>query len=256
MTVFSTENYLPGSRFAAMANASVMIPDIWSVAHNQAGLGYLSNTQFSFHYENKFMIPQYGLNAVALVVPTKSGTLGFSFTYFGYSKYHEMKTSLAYGKLFGEKFSAGIQLNYHNVFISDDYGKSSAISVEGGILFRPIKDLYIGAHVFNPSRSKFNTSEGSEYLPTTFRFGLGYHAMKKIWLALETEKETNLPAVMKLGLEVETLEHLYLRAGLATNPFLSSFGIGYRIAGFQADLAFSFHPQLGFTPHVTLNYRF
>jgi hypothetical protein len=94
-----------------MANASVMIPDIWSVAHNQAGLGFLSNTQFSFHYENKFMIPQYGLNALALAIPTRSGTLGFSFYYFGYSKYHEMKSSLAYGKRFGENFSQSLGLD-------------------------------------------------------------------------------------------------------------------------------------------------
>jgi hypothetical protein len=85
---------------------------------------------------------------------------------------------------------------------------------------------------------------------------LGYHALQKIWISMETEKETNLPAIWKLGLEVETLEHLFLRAGLATNPFLSSFGIGYRLGGFQADIAFSFHPQLGFTPHVSLNYSF
>lgn len=256
MAGFSTENYLSGSRFAAMANASVMIPDIWSVSHNQAGLGYLTNLQFSFHYENKFMVPQYGLNAIAVAIPTNPGTLGFSLSYFGYSKYHEIKTSLAYGKLFGDKFSAGIQLNYHNIFISDEYGRSSAISVEGGIMFRPIRDLYIGVHVFNPSRAKFNTIGGNEYLPTIFRFGLGYHIMQKIWVALESQKETNLPAIWKLGLEVETLEHLFLRAGISSASLQGSFGIGYQIGGIRADLAFSFHPQMGFTPHVSFIYGF
>ena len=100
----SAENYLPGSRFAAMANATVMIPDIWSVSHNQAGLAYLQKINISIDYENRFIVPEFGLKAVAVSIPTKPGSFGFSFIYFGYSKYHETKTGLAYSKLFGNKF--------------------------------------------------------------------------------------------------------------------------------------------------------
>ena len=252
--VKAIDNYLPGSRFAAMANTSVMIPDIWSTFHNQAGLAYLNRINFSFHYENKFIVPEFGLKAVAVSFPTKPGAFGLSFSYFGYSKYHETKTGLAYSKLFGSKFSAGVQLNYHTVYISDHYGKSYAISVEGGIMFRPMEDLYFGAHIFNPSRSKFNTPDGDEYIPVSFRFGVGYHLMNRIMLAVETQKETNLSPVWKLGIEFEALDHFYLRGGLSSNPTNGSFGIGYEIVGLRADLAFSYHPQLGFSPHFTFTY--
>ena len=252
--VYSADNYLPGSRFAAMAMASVMIPDIWSVSHNQAGLAYLKEINFSVHHENKFVVPQYGLNALAFSIPTKPGSFGGSFYYFGYSKYHEIKTGLAYSKLFGEKFSAGVQINYHSVYISEHYGRSSALSVEGGIMAQPIENLFIGAHIFNPSRSKYNTPDGEEFLPVTFRLGIGYYLIDRIWIGLETQKETNFNAVWKIGLEIEAINHLFLRGGLGTDPILNTFGIGYEILGLRGDLAFSFHPQLGFTPHFTLTY--
>lgn len=256
LNVGATDNYLPGSRFAAMANASVMLPDIWSTFHNQAGLAYLNRINFSFHYENRFIVPEFGLKAVALSIPTKPGAFGLSFSYFGYSKYHETKTGLAYSKLFGTKFSAGVQINYHTVFISEQYGKSYAISVEGGIMYQPVENLFIGAHIFNPSRSKFNTPDGDEFLPVSFRFGAGYRLINKIMLAFEAQKESDLPPLWKLGIEFEALDNLYLRGGLGSYPTSGSFGIGYEIVGLRADIAFSFHPQLGFSPHFTFTYAF
>ncbi len=121
-------------------------------------------------------------------------------------------------------------------------------------MFRPMKDLYFGAHIFNPSRSKFNTPDGDEYLPVSFRFGVGYHLMNSVMLAVETQKETNLHPVWKLGIEFEALDHFFLRGGLSSNPTNGSFGIGYEIIGLRADLAFSYHPQLGFSPHFTFTY--
>ncbi len=239
-----------------MANASVMMADIWSVSHNQAGLAFLNNTQFSVHYENKFIVPQYGLNAVALAIPTKSGTMGLSFYYFGYLKYHETKTGLSYGRMFGKKVSAGVQLNYHSIYISEEYGRSSALSVEGGLMIRPVKNLVIGTHIFNPSRSGFNSPEGKEILPVIFRFGAGYTFLDIITLNMETEKQSDLKAIWKIGAEVEAVNHLFLRAGMSSDPLISTFGLGYEAVGVRGDLAFSFHPQLGFTPHFTLSYVF
>ena len=81
------DNYLLGARFAAMGNASVMIPDLWSLSHNQAGLGWGRSTSAGFHFENKFVIPQYSLSAAGIAIPVKPGTLGVMIYYFGYSKY-------------------------------------------------------------------------------------------------------------------------------------------------------------------------
>jgi len=254
--VYATQdNYPLGSRFAAMRNTSVMLPDLWSVSHNQAGLGWIQNLSIGFHHENKFIIPEYALQSLAIAIPTKPGTIGLNYSYFGYSKYHESKVGLSFGRVFGEYIAAGIQLDYLNTFIAEEYGNQGNLAIEGGIMAKPVDFLYIGAHVFNPTRTKISTYD-EEPVPTIIRVGVGVQLFEMVFLGIETEKELDHKPINKAGIEVEPVNNLFLRAGISTNPTQTSFGIGYSLKGFRADLAFTVHQQLGLTPHFTLMYAF
>ena len=83
----SNDNYPVGSRAAAMSNVGVMCPDFWSVWHNQAGLGFYPHLSAGFHHENRFLIPEFALNAVGLTLPAAGGTFGISWSHFGSSLY-------------------------------------------------------------------------------------------------------------------------------------------------------------------------
>jgi len=251
----SHDNYPLGSRFAAMRNASVMLPDLWSVSHNQAGLGWIKNLSVGFHHENKFIIPEYALQSLALAVPTRPGTIGLNYSYFGYSKYHESKIGLSFGRAFGEFFAAGIQLDYLNTFIAEEYGNQGTLAIEGGIIGKPLDFLYIGAHVFNPTRTTISNYD-DEPVPTIIRVGIGVQLFEMVFLGIETEKELDHKPINKAGIEFEPVNNLFLRAGISANPTQSSFGIGYALKGFRADIAFTVHQQLGLTPHFTLIYAF
>ncbi|UCG27547.1 MAG: hypothetical protein JSV24_11330 [Bacteroidales bacterium] len=251
----ANDNYPLGSRSAGMRNATVMLPDFWSVSHNQAGLGWIRNIGIGFHHENKFIVPEYGLQSLAVVIPTKPGTLGFNYSYFGYSKYHESKVGLSFGRAFGNSVAAGIQMNYMSTFITEEYGSQGNLTVEGGIIAKPFDFLYIGAHVFNPTRTKISSYD-EEPVPTIFRVGLGVQLLEKVFIGLETEKELDHKPINKAGIEFEPLTNLFLRAGISTNPTQTSFGMGYEFKGFRADIAFTVHQQLGLTPHFTLMYSF
>ncbi len=149
-------NFPIGSRAAALANAYVMESDIWSVYHNQAGLGFYPHFAIGFHHENKFVIKEYALHALAITLPTKPGTIGLSYRYFGYAKYNESKVGLGFGRQFGNGFAAGLQLNLHHTYLEGEFGNRNALTVEGGIQYKPANNLVIGAHVFNPTRSKIS----------------------------------------------------------------------------------------------------
>ncbi len=97
-----------GARSTAMGNASVTLYDIWSTNNNQAGLGFIKQTQVSTSYENRFLIKELGLAAGTVVLPIKAGTFGLSINHFGYTNYNQTKYGLAFGKAFGENISAGI----------------------------------------------------------------------------------------------------------------------------------------------------
>ena len=253
--ISANENYPLGSRAAAMGNASVAVSDIWSVHHNQAGLASLFAVQAGFHHENKFMVPEFGLQALAVAVPARPGTIGLSYTYFGFSKYNESKVGLAFGRKFSERISAGLQVNYLYTYIADDYGDTGNITVEGGFIIQPVDGLFVAAHVYNPTGTTIRTYY-DEPVPTILRFGIAGYLGDRILAAVETEKEIDHEPVFKAGLEAGVVGSLYLRTGIISRPVQGSFGLGYKFGGLNADIAFTNHRLLGFTPHFSISYVF
>jgi hypothetical protein len=253
VALFPNENYSLGSRSAAMGNASVMISDLWSVHHNQAGLASLSSVQAGFHYDNKFLVQELGVHALALAMPARPGTIALSYTYFGFSQYNETKAGLAFGRMFGPGISAGIRINYLHTYIASDYGKSGYATVEGGIITRPAEGVFIGAHIYNPFRPR-NVLCNGERMPLIFRGGIAVMVGDNVMTSLEIQHETNRRAVFRSGLEIGVQGPLFLRAGINSNPVQSSFGFGYVYGRLAADLAFTFHQLLGYSPHITVSY--
>jgi hypothetical protein len=250
-SLLAQENFPIGSRASALSNAVVMESDIWSVYHNQAGLGDYHKFSLGFHHENKYVIKEAALHALALAVPVKSGAFGFSYTYFGYPKYNESKMGVAFGKSFGDKFSAGVQMNYHYIYIDGDFETRHAVTVEGGIQYKPIETVRIGIHVFNPTRSHLSPV-ASDTLITTLRAGISYSPVEKLWMSVETEKSLNYKLRIKSGIEYEIINGLFLRTGIITQPVQNSFGIGFNYTRISADVAFSHNQTLGFMPHFSI----
>jgi len=255
--LFAADNYPVGARSAGLANASVTFSDVWSSFHNQAGLAFLKNTEAGAYFENKFFLSDLSVKGFSLGIPTtKAGTFALSATLFGGSLYNEKKAGIGYAKKLGEKFSAGVQLDYLSTFIAEDYGSRSSFVVEAGLLAEPVKNLKIGIHIFNPNRAKL-AEYADERIPTIMRLGASYTFSEKVLLCAEEEKDIDQSSVFKAGLEYHVAEVLFIRGGIATNPSLSTFGFGLKInKQFMVDMAASWHQQLGFSPQFSLQYKF
>jgi len=234
---------------AAMANTSVTLIDIWSIYHNQAGLGYLEHISFGAFHQSGF-IKEQNLQGISFALPTKTGTIGASYSYYGFSQYNEMQAGLAFGRSFTKYFSVGLQLNYLYTHIAGNYGTAQSVDFEIGILSHPINNLMIGAHVYNPSRSKM----GGEEIPTIFNLGISYLFSEKVLLGIGTEKDLNRDAIFKAGIDYELIDYVSLQAGISTNPSKYSFGIGFHYLKINAHVGFLNHQTLGFTPSFTLSY--
>lgn len=249
------DNFMVGARSAGMAHTSVTLTDIWAIHHNQAGLAFLEHPSASVYYENRFMIKEMGLSAVAFAMPAKSGTFGIVYHSFGYSQYAETKFGIAYGRKLSEKLSAGIQLNYNTIRLGDIYGKNQALTGEIGVRAQLTDELTLGAHVYNVSRAKLS-GYNNEYIPTIMRLGMDYKISKKVFVAAEAQKDIDNRIIFKSGIEYHVIEAIYLRAGISTNPVLNTFGFGLAHKGIHLDVAASYHQVLGFSPQVSLTYNF
>lgn len=255
LSVYS-QNYPVGACAAGMANSSVVVPGIWSTYHNQAGLDDLDQITFGAYFENWFGVKELGLKAAALAVPTKTGTFGLDFSYFGYSSFNEMKMGLAYSKKFADIISVGIQLDYFNLHQEAIYGNVGVAVAELGILAEPFDKFLVGAHVFNPWRAQIAEYQ-DERMPTVLKFGMGYQFTEKVLLTVETEKDLDIAKpIFKTGVEYNFVSNLYLRAGISTNPLTTSFGVGYKFKGIALDIAFKHHQILGYNAGVSMYYTF
>ncbi|MBU0763271.1 MAG: hypothetical protein KJ607_00385 [Bacteroidetes bacterium] len=250
------ENIESGAKQAGMGGASVMISDVWSVYNNQAGLARVKDITFGAYYASEFLQPELGFKTMAFALPVQFGTFGVSLSHFGYSSYGETRAGLAYSKAFGERYAMGIQLNYFNLNLPEYYGNRGTAFAEVGFFSEPIDNLYVGAHVFNPTRAKI-ADYNDERLPTVIRFGAGYNFSDKVIVSAEASKDLVYDMVVRAGIDYHILKNLYIRAGISSQPESRyGFGVGYEVKGFRADFAFCQHYILGFTPHFSLSYTF
>jgi hypothetical protein len=246
-------NHPVGARAGAMAGSSVTLSDVWSTYHNQAGLAHISGITAGVYYENRFAVKELSTKGAAFAMPYKNGAFGLSVTQFGYSLYNENKVGLAYSQKFGEVFSAGVQLNYLGTFIAEGYGQRHAVAAELGVLANLTKELKIGAHIYNPTRTKL-AQYNNERTPTIFRLGLNYRFSKQVFITAETEKSTYLKPQLKAGLEYKFNDYFYLRMGVANNPNIIAFGFGINMQNLQFDFGASHNAVLGYVPQFGLSY--
>jgi hypothetical protein len=246
------DNVCIGGRSAAIGNASVTLTDFWAVHNNQAGMAYYKKLAAGVYYENRFLTKEMGLKCLSVVVPVKkAGVIGLNVSNFGFSLYNESKIGLAYAMAFGERISAGVQLDYIYTHIGDNYGNRGLMTFEVGLRAKIIKELVIAIHVFNPANLKLSPHL-NERIPLIYKIGLSYSFTDKAMVAAEVEKDMNFKPVFKAGVEYKVAKPVYLRIGIDTNPMLYSFGAGFEFHKFKLDIAASMHPQLGFSPQASL----
>jgi hypothetical protein len=248
------DNVCVGGRSAALGNASVTLADFWAVHNNQAGMASYKKIAAGVYYENRFLLKETSLKCLSLVIPAKkAGVFGLNVSNFGFSLYNESKIGLAYAMAFGERISAGLQLDYIYTHIGDNYGNKGLITFEVGLRAKIIKELVLAVHVFNPANLRLSP-HAQERIPLIYKIGLSYTFTDKALLAAELEKDLNFKPVFKAGVEYKVAKPVFLRIGIASNPFIYSFGAGFEFYKFKLDISASRHPQLGFSPQASLIY--
>lgn len=245
-----------GARQSGMGGNGVILSDVWSSYHNQAGLANLKGISAGAYFSNTFNMSELGTKAFAFAMPViKNGSFGVNYTRFGYSAFSENKFGLAYSMRLGKRITGGIQVDYFLMQQGLDYGSIGAFAGEIGVMSEPVDNLIIAAHVFNPWSAGY-ADDVSQKLPTILRVGVGYNFSDKVIFSIEGEKDIDLPAVLRAGVEYNVVAGLFLRTGVSTNPTEFAFGAGYNYKNFQLDFSFIKHSILGYYPQFSIQYAF
>jgi hypothetical protein len=244
-----------GGRSLAMGGASVAGCDFWSVSNNQAGTAWLRDVSAGMSFENRFLLNELMFEQMGIVLPLKPGTIGLVVNRFGNNLYSELKTGLSFARKFGKHFSAGIQLDYLRIHISDDYGTRNLLSCEIGLFFQADKHLRIGLQLLNPIPVKIFENP-AELLPPDICFGLSYSFSDDFLTTIEIEKDLENPLAFRAGAEYHFTGMAYARFGISASPVSFTFGAGLEFGKLKFDLASGYHQALGFSPSGSIIYSF
>ncbi len=263
--ISSNSNVTAGARSLGLGRVSVTQQDFWSIQNNQAGLAACKDISLGLAYENKFLIDILSLNTLGFVLPTKYGGFGLMVRYFGYPSYSETKFGFAFGRKFGDNFSAGLQLDYLSVNIAEDYGNAGYFTFEIGIRSRISDRIILAAHAFNPIAVKAVANPG-ETATSIFRLGLLFEVSRELSISVETEKDLVYKPLIRGGLEYRIFEKSFVRFGYSTlpGPVQSgnfniaseyTFGFGLNYQSIVLDVAASMHQVLGWSPSFSIIYK-
>lgn len=245
-----------GSRSAGMGRSSVAITDFWGVMNNQAGIALFDKPMVSVYYENRFFLNQLSTKSIAGIWPLKYGVIAASYNYFGYKLYNNQKIGLTYARAFSEKFRVGLQLDYLQTTLGNNYGSKGNITFELGIQSDVSEQITIGAWVFNPIMVKLADYD-NEKLPAVFRLGFAWHISDVFLATIEAEKNTAInPITFRGGLEYDIKRRFFIRTGFSTNKEIFSFGFGLYIKHITFNMSAIMHESLGFSPQISLIFHF
>lgn len=244
-----------GGRSASMGFTSAAVTDFWSVNNNQAGMAFFDKTSAGIYYENRFLIKEMGSQCGAFTLKTGHGILGATVFYSGDANYNTTKAGLAYALKLGNRFAAGIQLDYLGTTLGEEYGKRSNITFDAGIMLHITEQLMFGVHTFNPVHVKLS-DYNNESIPATLNAGLSYTFSDKLLLTAEACKYSEFPMEFRTGAEYKFSRIAYARLGVSTNPARYTFGFGLEMKNFMFDISSSVHQQLGYSPQFSLQYAF
>jgi len=250
------QGWLPmGSRSHALGNASVAISDVWAYHHNPANLVGIEKITVGLSYENRFLLKELQSQGLVVALPLKKGVLSVGAQSFGFKNFRTFRTGLGYSMKLSNFLSAGVQLNYHQVRLSEPYGRKNALTAEMGLQARVSENWHIAFSVFNISRTQL-AEFGEDRLSTLMRLGTLYKFSEKVFVVAELEKNIEFPLRFKTGIEYRPMQKLFLRGGLSTTPIELTAGIGYRFKEkFSLDMGCAYHQLLGWSPNFSFVYQ-
>ena len=250
------QGWLPmGSRSHALGNASVAIDDIWAYHHNPANLVSVKKLGFGLSYENRFLLKELQSQGFVVALPLKAGVISFGLQSFGFKNFRTNRLGVGYSMKLAEFLSCGVQLNYHQVRLTDAYGRKDALTAELGLKANITDNWKVAFSVFNLTRTKISEF-GEDRLTTLMRLGTQYTFSEKVMLVAELEKNIEFPVRFKTGIEYSPIRKLFLRGGFATQPIELSAGLGYRFKEqFQLDIGSAYHQILGWSPNFSFTYQ-
>ncbi len=245
---------LPDVRALSMGGNGVTLSSVY----NPALLEYSSDKVVRLEYFNRYALKELGTITGSFQLPNRYLSTAFQLTSFGYEQYRQNMVRIELAKRLNSHWSVGVSFQYAWIQ-SELYEKMPArLSTDIGIVYSPMDKLLIGIMARDlPSVSISQKQlEVKELKSFEIQTGLTYEVIDRLLISAFAAVDESRRIKGGFGLEYVVWERFSLRAGMQTSPFLPCFGAGFRLKGFGIDAVALWHPVLGISSGVGLNYSF
>lgn len=246
-----------GARSVGLGYAYTAVgSNFWSLFHNPAGIAGTSAIETGVYVERRFNLSELTYGHAGIVFPFGGKqAIGAELGSYGFDTYRENRAALSYGVMLLERISLGAKINYANIIIAG-LGSTNALVATVGGQVHINKTLSLGFTGYNVNRAGIQSLGGTDDIPTLLTAGVMYRPNEKVMIVADVQKDIDHPVSWRGGIEYAFVPSLYARLGMSTEPLSVNAGLGLLYRNLSVDAAFGFHERLGYTPHISLSYRF
>jgi len=205
-------------------------------------------------YSDRYLLKDLSSRSAFFSVPVIGSNLLLSLGQFGNQSYQENQISFGLARSFGDHLSVGMLFHYVSLKMEEAVSRPNQVSFSLGFQYKS-DDYGVGLSVFNPLSQSLSAKDFHRSYPFIYRFGLHKYFHTDLLVAGQLSFHEEYNFVTHWGIQYRLLNCWFLRAGLQTKLTEMSFGFGYVLHRIHADLTFSHHEYLGFSPALTIYYR-
>ncbi|PTN07225.1 hypothetical protein [Mangrovibacterium marinum] len=224
--------------------------------------GYVLNPAAAAHssltagatYSNRYLLKDLSAGSVFAILPIAGSRLLGSYGQYGNDSYQENLVQLGLSKTLGEKLSAGLLFHYLSFRMAESDSRPAMFTFSAGVQYQ-LNNGGLGASVFNLYSFSGSSGDYQADYPCCVRLGGHQLWQNKLLFAAQLSYHEEYGLCSHWGLGYNLLKQLVLRAGLQTGQPEWSFGLGFLFGRINADLSFSHHQYLGFSPSFTFYFQ-
>jgi hypothetical protein len=220
-----------------------------SLVQNPSCLAFLENAEVQFSSCSLFGLKECALKTVTAGSPLPFGAWGCMAQSLGGTLYRENRLAFSFAFVSRNRIGGGISARILQAQAAG-YRTQTAACMDLGWTVRVSEQWSWGAGITNCTNSRMGRLQ--DRLPQCGRAGISFKPCPGILVLAELDKDNRQALESRWGIETRLSQGLVLRCGFGTRPDVFCLGIGAARGNLRMDVAFSDHPVLGATHHVSI----
>lgn len=187
----------PGAPSNGMAAAVCALADANHTRQAVANSAFAEQAYISSNYKNHYLLSELYTTSLVFLFPYKKISFGGYAERFGPDHYKELRMGLSVAQRIGHT-ALGMRVNWEQLAI-EGFPTQQVFTGELGGIVALTSRINFGANLYNFTLSSFE----HQPLPVILKCGLSGQFLKELTLAVEAEKNTNEPLLVKWGAQYQ-----------------------------------------------------